>query len=75
MKTTVSSKGQIVLPAELRQQDQIEAGREFEVVRVDRRECRLVRRPPRANEGVGDWLLGPEKNFFVPIESESTDTL
>ena len=45
------------------------------MVRVDRGEYRLVRRPPRANEGVGDWLLGPEKNFFVPIESESTDTL
>ena len=76
MKTTVSSKGQIVLPAELRQQDQIEAGQEFEVERVDRGEYRLVRRATRPNEGVVDWLLGcPEKNFFVPIESESTDTL
>jgi len=76
MKTTVSSKGQIVLPAELRQQDQIEAGQEFEVERLDRGEYRLVRRRTRANEGVVDWLLAcPEKNFFVPIESESTDTL
>ena len=31
MKTTVSSKGQIVLPAEIRKQDGIEAGQEFEV--------------------------------------------
>jgi AbrB family looped-hinge helix DNA binding protein len=76
MKTTVSSKGQIVLPAELRQQDQIEAGQEFEVERVDRGEYRLLRRPRHPNEGVVDWLLAcPEKNFFVPIESESTDTL
>lgn len=76
MKTTVSSKGQIVLPAELRQQDQIEAGQEFEVERIDRGEYRLVRRLTRPNEGVVDWLLAcPEKNFFVPIESESTDTL
>ena len=76
MKTTVSSKGQIVIPAELRQQDQIEAGQEFEVERVDRGEYRLVRRPRHANEGVVDWLLAcPEKDFFVPIESESTDTL
>ena len=76
MKTTVSSKGQIVLPAELRQQDQIEAGQEFEVERVDRGEYRLVRRPRHPNDGVVDWLLAcPEKNFFVPIESESTDTL
>jgi AbrB family looped-hinge helix DNA binding protein len=36
MKTTVSSKGQIVLPAELRQQERIEAGQEFEVERLDR---------------------------------------
>ena len=76
MKTTVSSKGQIVLPAELRQQDRIEAGQEFEIERLDRGEYRLVRRAPRTNEGVVDWLLAcPEKDFFLPIESESTDTL
>jgi AbrB family looped-hinge helix DNA binding protein len=75
MKTTVSSKGQIVLPAELRQQDRIEPGQEFEVERVDRGEYRLSRRP-RPNEGVIDWLLScPDKGFFVPIESESTETL
>jgi AbrB family looped-hinge helix DNA binding protein len=76
VRTTVSSKGQIVLPAELRQQDQIEAGQEFDVERVDRGEYRLIRRPTHSNEGVVDWLLAcPEKDFFVPIESESTDTL
>jgi AbrB family looped-hinge helix DNA binding protein len=76
MKTTVSSKGQIVLPAELRQQDRIEAGQEFEIERVDRGEYRLKRRSAPPNEGVLDWLLAcPEKDFFVPVESESTDTL
>lgn len=76
MKTTVSSKGQIVLPAELRQRDRIEAGQEFEVERLDRGEYRLVRLTTRPNEGVVDWLLScPEKDFLVPIESESTDTL
>ena len=76
VKTTVSSKGQIVLPAELRQLDHIEAGQEFEIERLDRGEYRLVRRTARANEGVVDWLLAcPEKDFFLPIESESTDTL
>ena len=75
MKTRVSSKGQIVLPAELRQRDGIEAGQEFEVERLDRGKYRLVR-TPRPNEGVVDWLLGcPDKGFFVPIESESTDAL
>jgi AbrB family looped-hinge helix DNA binding protein len=76
MKTTVSSKGQIVLPAEIREQDRIEAGQEFEVERLDRGEYRLVRRAARPNDGVVDWLLAcPEKGFFVPIESESTDAL
>lgn len=76
MKTTVSSKGQIVLPAELRQQDRIEAGQEFDVERLDRGDYRLVRRAPRPNEGVVDWLLAcPEKGFFVPIASELTDAL
>lgn len=75
MKTTISSKGQLVLPAELRLQDRIEAGQEFEIERVDRGEYRL-RRTMRSNEGVVDWLLGcPEKGFFVAIASESTDTL
>ena len=76
MKTTVSPKGQIVLPAELRQQDQITAGKEFEIERIDRGECRLVRRKTGSNEGLVEWLLTcPEKGFFVSIESESTDAL
>lgn len=76
MKTTVSSKGQLVLPAELRQQDRIEPGQEFEVERLDRGEYRLVRSAPPANEGVVDWLLEcPDKGYFVAIDSETTDTL
>jgi AbrB family looped-hinge helix DNA binding protein len=76
MKTVVSTKGQIVLPAEIRQRDGIAPGQEFEVERIDRGEYRLVRRKPRANAGLVDWLLAcPEKGFFVPVESESTDTL
>jgi len=76
MKTTVSSKGQIVLPAELRRQDGIEEGQEFEVERLDRGEYRLKRRSAPPNEGLVDWLLAcPEKGFFVSIDSESTDAL
>jgi AbrB family looped-hinge helix DNA binding protein len=75
VKTTVSSKGQIVLPAELRQQDRIKPGQEFEVERLHRGEYRL-HRMPKVNKGLVDWLLScPEKDFFVPIESESTDAL
>jgi AbrB family looped-hinge helix DNA binding protein len=76
MTTTVSSKGQIVLPAELRKQDGVEPGQQFEVERIDRGEYRLVRRQSPMNEGFVDWLLAcPEKGFFIPVESESTDTL
>jgi AbrB family looped-hinge helix DNA binding protein len=75
MKTIISSKGQIVLPAEFRQQDGITAGQEFEIDRLDRGEYRL-RRAKQTNEGVVDWLLScPEKDFFRPIDSESTDAL
>ena len=76
MKTTISSKGQIVLPAALRELDGIEPGEEFIVERIDRGEYRLVRRTPLPNDGVVDWLLAcPEKGWFVPVESESTDSL
>jgi AbrB family looped-hinge helix DNA binding protein len=76
MKTTVSSKGQIVLPAEIRRLDRIDAGQEFEIERLGRGEYLLKRRSPPPNEGVVDWLLAcPEKDYFVPVESESTDTL
>ncbi len=75
MKTSISTKGQIVLPAEIREQDNIEPGQEFEIERIDRGEYRLTRRTP-SNDGVVDWLLScPDKGFFVAIESESTDTL
>ena len=76
MKTKVSTKGQIVLPAELRRRDGIRAGEEFEVERLDTGEYRLLRVAPAPNEGLVDWLLAcPDNGYFVPIESESTDTL
>jgi AbrB family looped-hinge helix DNA binding protein len=76
MRTTVSSKGQIVLPAELRQMDGVKPGQEFDVERLDRGDYRLVRRATPPNEGAIDWLLAcPHKDFFVPINSESTDAL
>ena len=76
MVTIVSSKGQIVLPVEIRKQDDIQAGQRFGIERIDRGEYRLVRQPTRPNDGMVDWLLAcPEKGFFTPLESESTDTL
>ena len=67
---------QIVLPAELRRLDAIREGQEFEVQRLEEGVYKLERRSARANQGVVDWLLAcPEKGYFVPVESESTDTL
>ena len=65
-----------MLPAEFRQLDAIESGEEFEIERLERGEYLLKRRNPPANEGLVDWLLGcPEKGYFVPVESESTDAV
>ena len=76
MKTMVSSKGQIVIPMEIRRQDRIEAGQEFEIERIDRGEYRLVRRT--VGPKVVTALILRQNRFtgyFVPVESESTDTL
>ena len=76
MKTTVTSKGRIVLPVELRRADRIETGQEFDVERLGRGEYRLVRRTVPPNEVAIDWLLAcPGKGYFVSIGSELTETL
>jgi len=77
MTTTVSSKGQIVLPAEIRQQDGVKPGQQFEIDRIDSGEYRLKRVKRRRNEGLVDWLLNcPEKGWFQPLErSETTDDI
>jgi AbrB family looped-hinge helix DNA binding protein len=77
VKTTVSTKGQIVLPAEIRQLDAIEPGQEFEVERIDRGEYRLKRRERRRNEGLLKLLLDcPVKGWFSSMDrSETTDDI
>jgi AbrB family looped-hinge helix DNA binding protein len=77
MKTVISSKGQIVLPAELRQQDGIRPGQEFEVQRLDMGEYLLKRTKRRRNEGLVDLLLAcPGKGWFHPAKrTETTDDI
>lgn len=77
MKTTVSTKGQIILPAEIRQRDGIEPGQEFQIERIDRGEYRLVRLAPRPNEGLVELLLAcPVKGWFKRLErNETTDDI
>jgi hypothetical protein len=67
MKTTVSTKGRIVLHAVLRQRDDVRPGREFEVQRIKRGEYRLKRKERQRNEGLVDLLLAcPVKGWFKP---------
>jgi AbrB family looped-hinge helix DNA binding protein len=76
VKTTISTKGQLVLPAELRQADGIAPGEQFEVERVSAGEYLLTRVAPPPNAGVIDWLRScPASDWFTPVQSESTDTL
>ena len=56
--------------------DNVKPGQEFDVERLDCGDYRLIRRAAAPNDGAVAWLLAcPEKDFFVPIESESTDVL
>ena len=76
MKTVISTKGQLVLPAELRQQDGVAPGQEFEIERLGPGVYRLARAGAPTNAGLVDWLLAcPEKGWFVPVPSESTADL
>ena len=73
MKTTVFTKGQIILPAEFRLRDGIEAGQEFEVERVGRGEYRLKRIARQRNEGLVKLLLAcPVKGWFKPMDRRKT---
>ena len=77
VKTTVSSKGQIVLPAKIREQDDVRPGQVFEVERIDCGEYRLRRIARRLNEGLLDLLLAcPVRGWFQPMDrSETTDDI
>lgn len=76
MRTTISSKGQIVLPAELRAQDHIEPGQQFTFLRLREGEYLLKKVPEKNSKGLVAWLLAcPEKDWFEPLPSESTDSI
>lgn len=76
MVTVISSKGQVVLPAPLREQDRLKTGQKFDIERIGEGEYLLKRRSEPANTGMVDWLLScPDKDWFQPVPSESTDTL
>jgi AbrB family looped-hinge helix DNA binding protein len=77
MRTTVSSKGQIVLPAEIRAQDGIVPGQQFNIERIEAGEYLLKRQNPKRNEGLVELLLAcPTKGWFQPLgHTETTDDI
>ncbi|MXZ80349.1 MAG: hypothetical protein F4Z15_03055 [Gammaproteobacteria bacterium] len=65
-----------VIPIDFRNQDNIEAGQFFDIERLGRGEYRLVMTDPPKNQGLVETLLAcPSKGWFVPVESESADSL
>jgi AbrB family looped-hinge helix DNA binding protein len=76
MKTSLSSKGQIVLPAELREQDRLRPGQKFEVERLQAGQYLLKKIPGGTKPGVVEWLSAcPETKWFQPLRAESTADL
>ena len=77
MITSISSKGQIVLPVEIRRRDDIKPGQEFDIERLDRGEYRLTRKTRRRNRGLVKLLLDcPVKGWFMPMDRpETTDDI
>lgn len=75
VRTTVSTKGQIVLPAEIRSQDRILPGQEFQVERLEPGIYRLQRVRGRRNDGLVKLLEScPVRGWFEPLpRTESTD--
>ena len=76
VRTRMSSKGQIVLPVELRLRDGIQPGQEFEIEPIRRGEYRL-KRIARRNQGLVQHLLAcPVKDWFQSADrSETTENI
>lgn len=78
MRTRLTSKGRLVLPAELRQLDKLCAGQQFVVERVVAGEY-LLKLVPADGEGLLEWLRScPESGWFAePLlgSGDTTDSL
>lgn len=74
MQTALSSKGQVVIPADLRRQDDLRAGDCFEIERLESGQYLLKRTPAPANQGLVDWLLAcPQKGWIERPDLGTTD--
>ena len=72
MTTTISEKGQLVIPKPIRQRRKILPGDDFEVLAPEGTDdivLRKIRRTP--NEGLAELLINfPVKGFSVPARSK-----
>ena len=76
METTLSTKGQIVLPAELRRQDKLRPGDQFEIERLESGQYMLKRVEQKPNEGLLEWLMAcPAKDWFKREDFGTTDQI
>jgi AbrB family looped-hinge helix DNA binding protein len=76
MTTTISSKGQIVLPAGLRKRDRIRPGERFDVERLGSGKYLLKKVKAARPSGVLEWLRAcPERGWFRALPPETTDRI
>jgi bifunctional DNA-binding transcriptional regulator/antitoxin component of YhaV-PrlF toxin-antitoxin module len=77
MKATLSSKGQLVLPADFRERDSLRPGQVFEVERLDEGDYRLRRLAPAPNEGLVAWLRSCPGGGLPELDpkAETTDSI
>ena len=73
MTTVLSQKGQIVLPAAIRERMQLRPGDDFEVTVLDEDRIELRRIAPPPNAGFVDALLRCPSELIVP-ERDFDDT-
>lgn len=76
MQTALSSKGQLVIPADLRRQDDLRTGDRFEIERLDSGQYMLRRVARQPNEGLLKWLMAcPHKDWFQRPDLGTTDEI
>lgn len=77
MRTTVSTNGRIIIPAQIRREDGIQPGQEFEIERIDRGEYLIKRTTKLRNEGLIKLLVScPVKDWFQPLQrTDSNDDI
>ena len=77
MRTTVSTNGRIIIPAQIRREDGIQPGHEFEIERIDRGEYLIRRTTKLRNEGLVKLLVScPVKDWFQPLQrTDSNDDI